>query len=103
MEYPLDSNSLIDAYNRWYRPHVFGNVWNFLSTNPKVKMTSFVFEEIKYPSGLTNWTKANFVTSQIHPDQSTILTYTQIMDWITNCTRWDSAGIDQWQRPGHNA
>ncbi|MCW3778112.1 DUF4411 family protein [Levilactobacillus namurensis] len=99
MDYLLDSNSLIDAHKKWYRPEVFKSVWTFLATAPNVKMTTFVYDEIQYPQQLVNWTHQTFKTQQIQPDDATIQVYREIMNWISVSQRWNPAGIAQWQSP----
>lgn len=99
MEYLLDSNSLIDAYKKWYRPQVFNSVWTFLAANPAVKMTTFVYDEVKYPESLAHWTTTAFKTDQIQPTEPSIQVYRRVMNWITTSTRWSPAGIAQWQSP----
>lgn len=99
MEYLIDSNSLIDAHEKWYRPHVFGSVWSCLATHDNVKMTSFVYNEIKYPDDLAVWTKNTFQKQIIVPTPEIISVYSDVMDWITQSKRWSAAGISEWQVP----
>lgn len=99
MDYLIDSNSLIDAYKKWYRPEVFSSVWKFLAENEHVKMTTFVYHEIQYPDNLVNWTQGTFKQSLIKPSQEIVAEYSEIMDWVTNCKRWNAAGISKWQSP----
>ncbi|NLR09558.1 DUF4411 family protein [Lactobacillus sp. ZJLC28-8] len=63
MDYLIDSNSLIDAHKKWYRPEVFKSVWAFLAKNGHVKMTTFVYHEILYPDNLVAWTQNTFKQS----------------------------------------
>lgn len=99
MKYLIDSNSLIDADLKWYRPKVFSSVWAFLANNINIEMSSFVFAEIKYPDDLRNWTNTNFKTKQVIVNPKMISKYNEVMDWISNCNRWSPAGISQWQSP----
>jgi len=99
MEYLIDSNSLIDAHKKWYRPQVFKSVWAFLAADDDVKMTSFVFNEILYPENLVDWAKRTFQQELILPDPQIIVAYGHVMDWISNANRWNAAGIAEWQQP----
>jgi len=80
MEYLIDSNSLIDAHQKWYRPRVFKSVWTCLATHSNVKMTSFVYNEIKYPANLAIWTKQTFQAVIVTPTPEIIQVYGEIMD-----------------------
>lgn len=99
MEYLIDSNSLIDAHQKWYRPKVFASVWDCLASHKNVKMTSFVYNEIKYPDDLAVWTKKTYQQEVVNPDAAIISVYGEIMDWITQSERWSAAGISTWQSP----
>lgn len=97
MDYLIDTNSLIDAYKKWYRPEVFQSVWQFLAANDHVKMTTFVYNEIEYPENLAAWTKATFQQNQVEVNAEIISVYSGIMDWIETSTRWGPAGISNWR------
>ncbi|MFD1420127.1 DUF4411 family protein [Lactiplantibacillus songbeiensis] len=99
MEYLIDSNSLIDAHQKWYRPNVFVSVWNCLASHKNVKMTSFVYNEIRYPNDLAMWTKNTYQKEIVTPNKEIIKAYGEIMDWITQSKRWSAAGISEWQSP----
>lgn len=99
MEYLIDSNSLIDAHQKWYRPKVFASVWGCLASHKDVKMTSFVYAEIKYPNDLVTWTKKTYQKEIVVPNKDIIKAYSEIMDWITQSKRWGAAGIAKWQNP----
>ncbi|MBU7461973.1 MULTISPECIES: DUF4411 family protein [Lactiplantibacillus] len=99
MEYLIDSNSLIDAHEKWYRPQVFGSVWVCLATHSNVRMTSFVYNEIKYPDELALWTKNTFQKQTIVPTLEITRAYNDVMNWITQSKRWNAAGISEWQSP----
>lgn len=83
MEYLIDSNSLIDAHEKWYRPQVFGPVWVCPATHSNVRMTSFVYNEIKYPDELALWTKNTFQKQTIVPTLEITRAYNDVMNWIT--------------------
>jgi len=99
MDYLIDSNSLMDAYKKWYRPEVFKSVWKFLAENKHVKMTTFVYHEIKYPDNLVSWTQDTFEQDLITPSQEIVAEYIEIMDWVTDSKYWNAAGISKWQSP----
>ena len=99
LDYLIDSNSLIDANKKWYRPTVFKSVWLFLANDKHVKMTSFVYREILFPDNLVTWTHETFKQNLILPNHEIITSYNDIMDWITQSTRWNTAGIASWQDP----
>lgn len=99
MEYLIDSNSLFDAHNKWYRPKVFKSVWEFMAQNDCIKMSILVYNEIQYPDSLVNWTQKKFKNEQITPNTEIIDVYNDVMEWVTNSTRWDDAGFSQWQLP----
>lgn len=98
MDYLIDTNSLIDAHKKWYRPGVFKSVWDFLASNDHVKMTTLVYREINYPDGLVAWTQATFKQNQIQVSSEIIVAYDEIMDWLSNSERWSPAGISEWQK-----
>lgn len=99
MEYLIDSNALIDAHMKWYQPVVFKSVWTFLAGQQNVKMTSFVYHEIKYPDSLVDWTKGCYQKAQLKPTPEIIAAYREVMDWVTHSTRWNAAGLAEWQDP----
>lgn len=99
MEYLIDSNSLIDSYLKWYQPEVFGSVWDFIASEDSILMTGLVYNEIKYPDELKNWTIDVFENEQIGLTQDIVSEYSEVMDWITDSTRWNEAGISEWQNP----
>lgn len=87
MEYLIDSNSLIDSYLKWYQPEVFGSVWDFIASEDSILMTGLVYNEIKYPDELKNWTIDVFENEQIGLTQDIVSEYSEVMDWITDSTR----------------
>lgn len=99
VDYLLDTNSLIDAHAKWYRPHVFPSIWQRLTTDETVGMTSLVYAELRYPDTLVDWAWTAFKEDLLEPTSEIILAYSQVMNWVTTATRWNTAGIAQWQSP----
>lgn len=99
VDYLLDTNSLIDAHTKWYQPQVFPSVWRRLATDEAVGMTSLVYAELQYPDTLVNWAWTAFSSDLLEPTEEVILAYSQVMSWVTTATRWNTAGIAQWQNP----
>jgi rRNA-processing protein FCF1 len=57
-KYLLDSNALIDAYDKLYPIGVFGGVWKWIVDCHKFYITKQVYHElVAYEGGLKEWLK----------------------------------------------
>ncbi|GAB5055831.1 hypothetical protein COSHB9_02180 [Companilactobacillus alimentarius] len=59
MSYLIDTNSLIDADLKWYKPNIFPTIWNKLDSSKDIIIVPEVNKEILSPSNLVSWSKKN--------------------------------------------
>lgn len=95
-EYLLDSNSLIDAAEKWYDNGVFPSLWEKIGNDSNISITSHVFEEVKDSYKISPWLIQYYKDKQLTPDKDVWFEYSKIMNWIANSGLWLSAGIATW-------
>lgn len=98
-EYLLDSNSLIDAAEKWYDNNVFPSLWTKIGNAPNITITSHVFDEVKGSYKISPWLDSYYKNKQITPNQAILSEYVKIMQWISTCGLWRDAGIAKWGDP----
>lgn len=95
-EYLLDSNSLIDAAEKWYDNNVFPSLWTKIGSASNITITSHVFDEVKGSQKILPWLDYYYKNKQISPSQDILSEYDSIMNWISTCGLWRAAGVANW-------
>lgn len=100
MKYLIDSNALIDAYNKWYQPKIFPSLWPKFANSSKFLIISSVYKEITWKDdGLSKWLIQNFKKRVIPETSNTLKEYYKIIKWIRLSKIWNETGIRKWDTP----
>lgn len=96
-KYLLDSNALIDAYDKLYPIDVFKSVWEWLITSKKFFITKQVYAELMaYDGGLKTWIKDNFDKSELIDEFVAVQKYAEVAEFLTDSGYWSEAGSNLW-------
>ncbi len=96
-KYLLDSNTLIDAYDKLYPIGVFGGVWKWIVDCHKFYITKQVYHElVAYEGGLKEWVKAYFDKSLLLDEYVAVQEYSVIANFLTTSGYWSEAGSNLW-------
>lgn len=96
-KYLLDSNALIDAYDKLYPIGVFGSVWKWLITSKKFFITKQVYEELMaYDGDLKIWIQGHFEKNELIDEFIAVQEYALVADFLTSSGYWSEAGSGLW-------
>lgn len=96
-KYLLDSNALIDAYDKLYPIGVFSSVWDWLVKSEKFFITKQVYEELMaYDGELKIWIQEHFERSILIDEFLAVQEYAEIADFLTTSGYWSEAGSKLW-------
>lgn len=96
-KYLLDSNALIDAYDKLYPISVFGSLWDWIATSGKFFITKQVYDELMiYDGGLKLWIQGNFDRNALIKEYVAVQEYTLVASFLTTSNYWSVAGSNLW-------
>lgn len=95
-QFLIDTNALIDAYDRYYPQGVFDSVWKWMSENKDILITSRVYKELmQAENGLSDWVKDNLKVRKID-EEVAVLEYAEVQEFLNTGNRWTGGGLAEW-------
>lgn len=95
-QFLIDTNALIDAYDRYYPQGVFDNVWKWIGANPNILITNRVYKELMLDeNGLSDWVKKNLISRKID-EEVAVEEYAEVQVFLNTGNRWAGGGLAEW-------
>lgn len=96
-KYLLDSNAIIDAYDKLYPIGVFGSVWDWLITSEKFFITKQVYNELMaYDGDLKIWIQDHFEQTKLVDEFIAVKEYSEVAIFLTTSGYWSESGSSLW-------
>lgn len=96
-KYLIDSNALIDSYDKLYPINVFGSMWDWILTSEKFFITKQVYDELMiYDGELKLWIQNNFDKNKLVDPYIATEEYSKVADFLVSSGYWSDAGSNQW-------